>query len=68
MMTKDEALRMAIEALEDMSLLRFIILDEFGEPIRRFATKAEAVNFMRNKKGCTLVEISLQSILDNCLF
>jgi hypothetical protein len=47
---------------------RFIILDEFGEPIRRFATKAESVNFMRNKKGCTLVEVSLDSILGDCLF
>ena len=47
---------------------RFIIIDEFGEPIRRFATKQEALNFMRNKKGCTLVEISLQSILGDCLF
>jgi hypothetical protein len=47
---------------------RFIILDEFGEPIRRFATKAEAVNFMRNKNGCTLIEISLESVLGDCLF
>jgi hypothetical protein len=51
-----------------MSLLRFTVLDEFGSPIRRFATKAKAVNFMRNKKGCTLVEISLHSILGDCLF
>jgi hypothetical protein len=50
------------------TMKRFIILDEFGEPIRRFATKAEAVNFMRNKNGCTLIEISLDSILGDCLF
>jgi hypothetical protein len=50
------------------TMKRFIILDEFGEPIRRFATKAEAVNFMRNKKGCKLVEITLESVLGECLF
>ena len=49
-------------------LLRFTVIDEFGLPIRRFATKAEAVNFMRNKKGCTLFEISLESVLGDCLF
>jgi hypothetical protein len=47
---------------------RFIVIDEFNSPLRRFATKAEAVNFMRNKKSCTLVEISLDSILGDCLF
>jgi uncharacterized membrane protein len=49
-------------------LLRFTVIDEFGEPIRRFATKAEAINFMSNKKGCTLVEITLESVLGECLF
>jgi hypothetical protein len=49
-------------------MFRFTVLDEFGEPIRKFATKAEAVNFMRNKNGCKLVEISLDSILGDCLF
>lgn len=46
---------------------RFIVLDEFGDPLRTFSTKSEAKVFMRNKKGCKLVEIDLIDILGECL-
>ena len=46
---------------------RFIVIDEFGESLRTFATKVEASIFMRNKKGCKLHEISLYELLGECL-
>ena len=46
---------------------RFIVYDEFGGALRTFSTKSEAKVFMRNKKGCTLQEISLIDILGECL-
>jgi hypothetical protein len=46
---------------------RFIVLDEFGEPLRTFYLKSDAKIFMRNKRGCTLREISLFEILGECL-
>ena len=30
-------------------MYRFIVLDEFGEPLRRFATRREAKWFMENR-------------------
>jgi hypothetical protein len=32
-----------------MQVFRFIVLDEFGEPLRRFATRREAKWFMENR-------------------
>lgn len=46
---------------------RFIVLDEFGDPLRSFSSKMDAKVFMRNKKGCTLQEISLIDILGESL-
>ena len=46
---------------------RFIVLDEFGDALRTFSTKSDAKVYMRNKKGCTLQEISLIDILGECL-
>ena len=46
---------------------RFIVIDEFGGELRRFATKPEAKVFLRNKKGCTLREIDIDSLLGECL-
>lgn len=49
---------------------RFIVLDEFNEPLRTFYLKSDGKIFMRNKKGCKLQEISLyESIKDigDCL-
>lgn len=47
---------------------RFIVLDEFGDALRTFSTEIDARVFMRNKKGCKLVEIDLFDILGECLF
>ena len=47
--------------------MRFIVLDEFNEPIRRFNTMREAKIYIRNKRGFTVQEISLMSILGEAL-
>lgn len=46
---------------------RFIVLDDFNEPLRTFYTMRDAKIFMRNKKGCKLQEISLYELLGECL-
>lgn len=46
---------------------RFIVHDEFGGALRTFSTKEKAKIFMRNKRDCTLREISLFEILGECL-
>lgn len=46
---------------------RFIVLDEFGDPLRTFSNKIDASVFMRNKKGCKLVEIDLYAVVGECL-
>lgn len=46
---------------------RFIVHDEFGEPLRTFSTKDKAMLFIANKRGCTVREISLFEILGECL-
>lgn len=47
---------------------RFIVIDVFGDPIRSYNKNSDAIIFMRNRKDCTLKEISLESILGECLF
>lgn len=47
---------------------RFIVYDEFGGALRTFSNKSEAKIFLRNKKGCKLIEIDLYDILGECLF
>jgi hypothetical protein len=47
---------------------RFIVIDGFGGRLRAFATKQEAKNFIRNKKDCRIVEISIFDVVDECLF
>lgn len=49
-----------------MQINRFIVLDEFGEPIRTFYLKSDAMLYMANKKGCKLHEISLYELLGEC--
>lgn len=46
---------------------RFIVHDEFGGALRTFSLKTDAMIYLRNKKGCTLKEISLFEILGECL-
>ena len=46
---------------------RYIVLDEFGDALRKFSTEIDAKVFMRNKNGCKLQEISLYDILGECL-
>lgn len=47
---------------------RFIVIDEFNEPIRTFPTEPEAKRFASNKRGFTVREISLMSILGESPF
>ena len=46
---------------------RFIVYDEFGGALRTFYLLSDAKIFMRNKRGCTLREISLFEVLGECL-
>ena len=46
---------------------RFIVHDEFGGALRTFYLLSDAKIFMRNKRGCTLREISLFEVLGECL-
>ena len=46
---------------------RFIVIDEFGDDLRTFYLKTDAMIFLRNKKGCNLREISLHELLGECL-
>lgn len=46
---------------------RFIVYDEFNGALRSFYTLEKAKVFMRNKKGCTLKEISLFEILGEAI-
>jgi len=48
-------------------MLRFIVLDEFGGRLRAFATKREAKQFIRNKRGCSVLEISIFDLSEPCL-
>ena len=50
------------------NMKRFIVIDGFGGRLRAFATKQEAKNFIRNKKDCRIVEISIFDVVDECLF
>lgn len=47
--------------------MRFTVIDEFGDALRKFETLREARNFIRNKKGLTIHEVSLVEILGECL-
>jgi hypothetical protein len=38
-------------------LFRFLVFDEFGEPIRRFATKHEAEVYCLHRGGHTIKEL-----------
>jgi len=46
---------------------RFIVHDEFGDALRSFYLLSDAKVFMRNKRGCTLREITLFEVLGDCL-
>ncbi len=46
---------------------RFIVIDEFGDSLRTFYDLRKAKEFMRNKRGCTVREITLFEILGECL-
>lgn len=48
-------------------MLRFIVLDDFGGRLRAFATRREAKLFVRNKRGCSVVEISIFDLIEECL-
>jgi hypothetical protein len=48
-------------------MLRFTVIDEFGLPLRKFATMKEAKAFISNKKGCSIHEYSLDDLLGECL-
>lgn len=46
---------------------RFIVIDEFNDPIRAFPTEPEAQTYAKNKRGFTVREISLMSILGEAI-
>lgn len=46
---------------------RFIVYDEFGGALRTFFTMRDAKLFIRNKKGCSIKEISLFDTCEECL-
>jgi hypothetical protein len=48
-------------------MLRFTVIDEFGEPLRKFATMQEAKEFISNKNGCSIHEYLLDDLLGECL-
>ena len=39
-------------------LLKYLVLDEFGEPLRKFSTKENAQWFLSSRPGCTLQQIA----------
>lgn len=47
---------------------RFTVCDEFGGALRSFYSLSDAKVFMRNKRGCTVKEITLFEILGECLW
>ena len=50
-----------------LKMLRFQIIDCFGDCIRKFATLKEAKAFRRLRKDCKIVEFDLHEILGDCL-
>jgi hypothetical protein len=51
-----------------LEMLRFQVIDCFGDCIRKFATLKEAKEFRRLRKDCKIVEISIFDISEECLF
>lgn len=49
-------------------MLRFQIIDCFGDAIRVFNTMAEAKAFKRNKPDCRINEVSIFDVVEECLF
>ena len=58
---------MVVYIIVMLNMNRFIVLDEFGEPLHTFYSLNEAKLFMANKRGCTVKEITLFEILGECL-
>lgn len=48
--------------------MRFTVCDEFGGALRSFYSLSDAKVYMRNKRGCTVREITLFEILGGALF
>lgn len=49
-------------------MLRFEIIDCFGDPLRRFASMKLAKIFKRNKPDCKVREIAISELIEECLF
>ena len=49
-------------------MMRFIVYDEFGGALRAFIDMVGAKQFIRNKKGCTIKEISIFDLVEECEF
>lgn len=41
-------------------LLKYLVLDEFGEPLRKFYTKQTAQWFLDARPNCTLKQIAVE--------
>lgn len=59
--------KLEIMPLGCINMNRFIVYDEFGGAIRSFYSLSDAKVYMRNKRGCTVREITLFEILGECL-
>ena len=57
-----------VENTTVMQMNRFTVCDEFGGALRSFYSLSDAKVFMRNKRGCTVREITLFEILGECLW
>ena len=60
--------KLEIMPLGCINMNRFIVYDEFGGAIRSFYSLSDAKVFMRNKRGCTVREITLFEILGESLW
>ena len=46
---------------------RFIVIDEFGDPIRKFYTRQEAKQFMATREGTKLIVLAKPDLVSRLL-
>ena len=50
-----------------MDIKRFIVIDEFGDPIRKFYTRQDAKLFMATRNGTKLVVLEKPDLVSKLL-
>ena len=50
-----------------MDIKRFIVIDEFGDPIRKFYTRQEAKQFMATREGTKLIVLAKPDLVSRLL-